>query len=275
MQDVELFIEPLPIDHHHIFRQPMMFRSLLRAPVKRNASLVRAFHSHDHPASNPIINDKAVETLILNKSLDYIPKYGFNSLCITQAIQDLKYSDSLQSALTASPTGNSLELQLMLHWLRYQRQQLHDHVLDAQSPFHSISDEYKRVSYLINKRLEYNAPIVSQLASGLSQLVVPYNMSQSLEELHNLSDDIAFYAGDMSNDFAWYSKRAGFSTIYVSSELYMLQDTSAGFVKTKEFVEEKVEAVRGLGNAYFNAEQWTAFNAISVVNLIRSQLLRG
>lgn len=236
---------------------------------------MRCFHSQDHSGSNPIINDQSVETLILNKSLDYVPQYGFNGLCITQAIQDLKYPDSLQSALTASPSGNSLELQLMLHWLRYQRQQLHNHVLDASLPFHSISDEYKRVSYLINKRLEYNQPIIGQLASGLSQLVVPYNMSQSLEELHNLSDDIAFYAGDTSNDFAWYSKRASFSTIYVSSELYMLQDTSEGFAKTREFVEEKVAAARGMGDAYSNVEQWTAFNAISLVNLIRSQLLRG
>ena len=51
-------------------------------------------------------------------------------------------------------------------------------------------------------------------------------MNQSLDELHNLSDDIAFYAGDTSNDFAWYSKRLGFSSIYVSSEVFMLQDTS-------------------------------------------------
>lgn len=252
-----------------------MFKSITRPSLRYSSILRRGYHSIDHPSSNIIANPKSMESIILTKALTYIPEFGFDSQCITHSIRDLKYPDSLQSALSSSPTGNSLEFQLMLHWLKIQRQNLQTHVLDPKSDFNSITDEYERAAYLINKRLEYNQPIINRLSSGLSQLIAPYNLNQSLEELHNLSDDIAFYAGDNSNDFAWYSKRLGLSSIYVSSEVFMLQDTSADFAHTKKFVEDKVQGFSGLGDAYNDVEQWGAFNAISLVNLIKSQIARG
>lgn len=188
----------------------------------------------------------------------------------------MSYPDSLQSLITAG--GNSLEFELVLHWLKTQRQELERYVIDpaALVEFHGLKDEYDRVGHLMKRRLLANGPILAGLKqSGLSQLVVPGNIPQSMEELHNLSDDIAFYAGDKSNDFAWYSKRMGLSAIYVSSELFMLQDSSEGFKRTQEFVDEKVKGLKGLGWAYNSVEEWSMFNAISMVNLIKSQLLRG
>lgn len=236
---------------------------------------VRFYHSVDHPTSNLIVNPDSIESTILTNSLKHIPKYGFNSYCITKSIQDLKYPDSIHSVLTSNADGKSLEFQLMLHWLRIQRSKLHEHIMDPASEFHSIENEYERVSYLIKQRLQYNEPIIKKLSYGLSQLSTPYNLSQSLEELHNLSDDIVYYAGDESNDFAWYTKRAGVSSIYVASELYMLLDTSDNFKNTKEFVENRVKGFDHLGGVYNNVEQWGAFNAIGLVNLVKSQWMRG
>lgn len=90
-----------------------------------------------------------------------------------------------------------------------------------------------------------------------------------------MSDDIAYYAGDMSNDSAWYAKRLLLLSIYVKLELYMLLDTSPDFSSTLLFVDRNVLAVKFMGNSYNAVEQWSAFNAISLVNLIRSQLARG
>lgn len=241
----------------------------------RNFGIVgrRFYHSVDHPTSNDIVNLASIESKVLGKAIDYIPKYGFDELCITQSVRDLGYSDSLESLLTSN--GSSLEFQLMLHWLKAQRVKLQNEVLDTKSQFHQITDQYDRAKYLINKRLDYNKPIIHHLSYGLSQLVVPYNLSQSLEELHNLSDDICFYLGDLSNDFAWYSKRLGVLTVYVSAELYMLQDSSEGYEKTKEFVDNKVDGLDKLGDGYNDVEQWTFFTGISLINLMKSQLVRG
>lgn len=250
-----------------------MFR-LCKLP-RLSKNLLRSYHSQDHTISNAIIDNTRIENKILSQSLQYIPQYGFSEKCVNEAITQLQYPDSIQSVLATSFNGNSIELQLMIHWLKTQRQNLEAHVNDAQSQLHSITNEYDRVSYLINKRLLYNEPIIGQLSGGIAQLMVPYNLPVALEELHNLGDDISFHAGDQSNDFAWYTKRMSVSSVYVASEMYMLQDKSEGYRNTKEFVEDKVRNIDHLGQGYDSVEQWMVFNAIGVFNLIKSQIARG
>lgn len=216
---------------------------------------IRLYHSPDHPSSNLIINPATIESKILTNALQYIPTYGFTSYCVTKSIHELKFPDSTHSVLTSLPTGGSLEFQLMHFWLKFQREKLNTYIIENQELLSKLT-QYERISHLINKRLEFNQPVISKLTHGISQLAIPYNLPQSLEELHNLSDDIAFYAGDKSNDFAWYTKRGGISSIYVSSELYMLQDTSLNFKNTREFVNNKVQGLSDLGGAYNDVEQW-------------------
>lgn len=229
----------------------------------------RFYHSVDHT----VTKKPGIDQVILDKALTYIPRFGFHEQCITQAIRDLSFPDSLSGVISSQ--GGSKDFQIVLHWLKFNRKKLHSEILKPEDQFHSIRNEYDRAAYLINKRLESNVAIKPHLHQALAQLVVPYNIPSSLEELHQLSDDIAFYAGDNSNDFAWYLKRMGLSTVYVSSELYMLQDSSENFRDTKEFVKEKVDGLRSLGTGYTNIEQWAAFNGLSLINLIKSQLLRG
>lgn len=234
----------------------------------------RAYHSTSHTASNIIVDAKSPEAILLTKAIEHVPVFGFSKDSINAAVRELGFLDSIHSLVTAS-SNHTEEFSLVLFWLKLQRQKLYDEVLDPKLEFHAVRDEYDRVLYLINKRLLYNKPIMGLLTQALSQLVVPYNLSASMEELHNLGDDVAFYAGDMSNDLAWYTKRLMFSTIYVKSELYMLQDSSENFERTKKFVESSVSNVKAAGASYNAVEQWTLFNAISMVNLIKSQLARG
>ena len=105
--------------------------------------------------------------------------------------------------------------------------------------------------------------------------MVPYNLAASLEELLNLGDDLAYYAGDKSNDFAWYLKRATICSIYVKSELFLLNDNTGGLWLTNQYVDERVDEFVKLGEGYNSVEQWVDFNAISLINLIKSQLARG
>lgn len=234
----------------------------------------RAYHSTSHPSSNIIVNKNSPQGLLFSKAVERIPALGFTKDAINAAVADLGYLDSIQSAVSATSPHSQAYL-LVLFWLKYQRQNLYDHVLQKDTKFHTISDEYARVSYLLQQRLQYNEPVINHLTDALSHLVLPYNWKLSLEELHNLSDDIAFYAGDESNDSAWYAKRFLLSTIFIKSELFMLLDSSPNFERTKQFVDESVASMKTLGYAYSSVEQWTAFNAISLINLIKSQLTRG
>ncbi|KAI3406943.2 coq9 [Candida oxycetoniae] len=233
---------------------------------------IRLYYSSQHIGSNAIVNDNQIESKILTKAVEYIPQYGFDSRAITKAVHDLKYSDSSISILTAQPSGHSLPFQLMLHYLKLKRQELEKFASTSIDPKLSQGEKLKK---LITQRLLYNEPIIGKLSQGLSYLIVPYNISSSLEELLNLGDDLAFFAGDESNDFAWYSKRAAICSIYVKSELFMLGDTTQDFTTTKEFVNKRVDEFEKLGNAINDTEQWVGFQAISLLNLIKSQLTRG
>lgn len=234
----------------------------------------RTYHSASHAASNVIVNAKTPEAILLTKAIDYVPKLGFTNASINAAVKELEYLDSIQIVVSGF-SSHTPEFSLVLFWLRLQRQKLYDEIILPELDFHALRDEYERVVYLLNKRLMYNEPVMGVFSQALAQLAAPYNVAASLEELHNLSDDVAFYAGDMSNDSAWYAKRLLFSSIYVQSELYMLQDTSENYKRTKSFVESSVANVKAAGASYNAVEQWTMFTGISMVNLIRSQLARG
>ncbi|KAI5969714.1 COQ9 [Candida margitis] len=249
-----------------------MFKTL--RPSRLPRFNLRLYHSADHIGTNAIINNNLIESKILTRAIDYIPQYGFHPKTITRSIHDLQYPDSLISVLTTSPSGYSLPMQLMIHWLKLKRQEL-ETFANTTTGTNSELSEGDKLKQLIKYRLSLNKPILGQLSQGLSQLVVPYNLSASIEELLNLGDDLAFYAGDTSNDFAWYSKRIGLCSIYVKSELFMLNDESSDFTLTKSFVDERVNEFEKLGQGYNDLEQWVDFNAISLINLIKSQLARG
>lgn len=221
---------------------------------------MRFYHARDHPTS--IIN-KLPESLILDKAIPLLPTYGFTRQCITEAVRQLNYPDSLGSLVKDSA--------LPIHWLKTQRKVLEEHAMAPESPLHNITNEYDRATHLMQTRLLYNEGI--NLTDLMSQLVLPYNLAESSAELHALSDDIAFYAGDASNDFAWYSKRMGLSTIYVLAEMYQVLNPDRAAVN--RFVANKIGDLKKLGLAYNDVEEWALFNGISAFNLIRSQLMRG
>lgn len=232
----------------------------------------RAYHSVSHP--NTIVNPELPETILFTKALNHIPETGFSKQSISAAVADLGLLDAIQLGVSAS-SRHSPEFLLVLFWLKHSRQRLWDHVSDKLLPFHNISNEYDRAAYLIKTRLAYNRPIAARLPEALSQLVVPYNVAAALEELHNLSDDVAFYAGDDSHDLAWYAKRLALLSIYVKSELFMTQDRSADFTRTDDYVDSSVASLKAMGAGYNAVEQWGVFTAILTVNLIKSQLARG
>jgi ubiquinone biosynthesis protein COQ9 len=67
---------------------------------------------------------------------------------------------------------------------------------------------------------------------ALAIMSLPQNVGSALTELHKLSDEIWYLAGDRSVDFSWYTKRATLSTVYASTELFMTTDKSENFKDT-------------------------------------------
>ena len=55
-----------------------------------------------------------------------------------------------------------------------------------------------------------------------------------------------FHAGDKSLDYNWYSKRLMLLGVYKSTELAMMQDGSADFGQTWQFLDRRFEDIKDL-----------------------------
>mgnify|MGYP001006491903 CR=1 FL=1 len=102
----------------------------------------------------------------------------------------------------------------------------------------------------------------------------PSYLPVTIRELALLSDDIWYLAGDESVDFSWYTKRASLSMVYSTSELFMTNDKSPGFVDTHSFMLRRIDETKALGELVASISTWTSFTMNSSVNLLRSRGVR-
>ncbi|ODV63683.1 ubiquinone biosynthesis protein COQ9, partial [Ascoidea rubescens DSM 1968] len=204
------------------------------------------------------------DKILLNSLNKFVPQYGINENSIVKSIQDLKYNDSMNVLFKEK------ENELIYFYLKNSRVELANSIKKDEE-FNALTNEDDKLKYLMKKRLLLNLKLGERI---LNYLILPKNISKSLDELMKLSDDFAFFSNDMSNDFAWYSKRFCIAMIYVKSELYMINDKSSGFKNTLKFLEDSIDRYSKLGYAYNETEKWAIFNGFSLINLIRSQLTR-
>lgn len=100
------------------------------------------------------------------------------------------------------------------------------------------------------------------------------NIPASMKELHLLSDEIWFLAGDVSVDSSWYTKRATLSTIYAATELFQTTDQSSDGKDTEQFLDRRLEESRVLGSAFRNVSEWAGFQGVAAVNMARNWGMR-
>ena len=96
------------------------------------------------------------------------------------------------------------------------------------------------------------------------------NVPASLKELHTLSDEIWYLAGDTAVDFSWYTKRGSLAVVYASSEMFMTTDTSKDFAHTEEFLDRGLKDIQKVGGTMGGIGQHVGFWAVNSVNLARS-----
>jgi len=128
----------------------------------------------------------------------------------------------------------------------------------------------EKVRILVMERLRMNEKIIHRWQDALALMSFPTNIPLSHSELHSLSSDILYLAGDTSVDTSWYTKRLSLSAIYASAELFMTQDTSPGFTATETFVDRRIEDEKAISEKIKNVKQCLTFMAGTAVGLGRS-----
>ena len=88
-------------------------------------------------------------------------------------------------------------------------------------------------------RLRMNIPYLRHWPQALALMSLPPNAPKSLHFDLELVDSMWHYAGDKSVDYNWYSKRLMLLGLYKSTELAMMQDSSADYKDTWEFLDRR------------------------------------
>ncbi|EZA55726.1 ubiquinone biosynthesis protein COQ9, mitochondrial [Ooceraea biroi] len=98
----------------------------------------------------------------------------------------------------------------------------------------------QQVRDAVEIRLRMVIPYKKTWPQAIAIMSLPPNVPTSLANLLTLVDDICYYAGDRSVDINWYTRRMILATIYKTTELYMLQDTSEDHKETWLFLERRI-----------------------------------
>ena len=101
----------------------------------------------------------------------------------------------------------------------------------------------EKVARAIMIRLEIAGQNKEAIRRAANFFSLPHNSVAGSKCIWNTADTIWRSLGDTSDDLNWYSKRTILSAVYSASLLYWLGDDSEGVIRTKTFVDRRIENV--------------------------------
>jgi ubiquinone biosynthesis protein COQ9 len=161
---------------------------------------------------------------LLTLALDHVNTKGWNRSAIRAGAEDLNMSEEVGSIFT--------EYDLVKFFLQKNNDDLETYLKE------------NKVS--LKEALEFKVgrviPYAPKLNEALAFATQPENLPESIRMLQNFGDIVAHYAlQDTSTDLSWYAKRVGVASIYVATELHLLQDQSENYQDTWKFLERRVK----------------------------------
>jgi ubiquinone biosynthesis protein COQ9 len=114
--------------------------------------------------------------------------------------------------------------------------------LDPTLPLH------RRVRAVIALRLEQNRGHKEAIRRAVAVLTMPGRMRLAAACTARTVDAIWHAAGDRSEDFSWYTKRAILAAIYGATILYWLRDVSEDDAATLAFLDRRLAGVAHIGS---------------------------
>lgn len=105
----------------------------------------------------------------------------------------------------------------------------------------------ERIAAAVRTRLDLMAPYREGLRVSAAHWTRPLRTMRAAGPLWRSADRIWAWAGDTSQDYNHYTKRALLSGVMASTFLYWLQDNSPGGVSTRGFLDRRIENVMTAG----------------------------
>ncbi|XP_058058535.1 ubiquinone biosynthesis protein COQ9, mitochondrial [Anopheles bellator] len=179
--------------------------------------------------------EERTKEMILEAALLFVRSHGWSKQAIANGAEAINYP-SVSHGLF--PRGG---IELVHYFYKQCNLKLIEHLKQQTADVEKVANPSDFARQAIEYRLRMLEPYLKHWPQALGLMTLPPNAPHSLANLLTLVDDICYYAGDRSVDFNWYTRRIGLACIYKTTELYMLQDNSAGFERTWKFLERRME----------------------------------
>lgn len=181
-------------------------------------------------------NRDEMKVNLLNRALVHVPFDGWSQEVLERAAQEVCGDSSYGWRLF--PKG---ALEAIAYWSERLDQEML-HTLPAPDDIRVR----EKVALAVKARLQLLAPHREAAQKTVKYLTFPAYVGLATRLLYQTVNEIWYYAGDVSTDYNFYTKRALLAWVYSSTFLYWLRDDSDDFEKTWDFLERRIQEVLNL-----------------------------
>ncbi len=185
---------------------------------------------------------------IISCALPLVPFEGWNQQVLGEAALAAGYKKT--DAIRIFPGG-------AIDAADYYSQMIDGQMLEALSHYHLETMKIReRIKTAIRLRLEIQSAHREVARKTLAMHSLPFYAHRGLKALYETVDNIWYGIGDASTDFNFYSKRLTLAGVYSATLLFWLNDHSAGYQATWEFLDRRIEDVMKIEKAKSKIRSW-------------------
>jgi rpsU-divergently transcribed protein len=205
----------------------------------------------------------ALRKQIIDAALTHVPELGWTNAALRAGASQLGLSTAAAGIVTEGPAG------LVEHVIDRAHKRMQEKI--AAHPNFSTLTTSERLEFACRARLEGLIPWIPLWPQALALLTQPSLTPRQLRRSAQAMDEIWYLVGDQSSDITWYTKRTLLSAVYISTELFLITDRTAGQAATWSFLHRQIEYAKwastlpnqasSIANIVYNvgAAVWTRF----------------
>lgn len=174
-----------------------------------------------------------VKTRILEHSLPHVHSCGWTDKTLILGSDDAGFSSLSHTIFTRGP------VELVEFFLQKKRtfviNQVNKSTFDSENIQELIAQSLLQKAF--ESHIDFVSPYLNSWSSALALIAQPNELQHSIKHSLDIADDLCKIANIRTTKGDWYVTRSLFVTIYCSTELYMLTDTSENLEDTRKFIK--------------------------------------
>ena len=205
-------------------------------------------HENNNNDNDDLDENEELKMMILKNALQYVPQFGWTVEALAAGAEEAGLPPVSHGVISRGPvelveyfstisTNKAIE-----ESKKYFEETLDENSTDRSDNTLSQTDKIK---FATRKRLEMIEPYTDSWPQAMALGALPQNVPSTMKNISNTIDSLWKISGDYSdsNSTSYYTKRGILSGIYVSTEMYMLTDTSKDYSDTWDFLDRQVDNV--------------------------------